>query len=75
VPLALGSRKRGGDVIHIRQATSPQIDRLRAVRGRRAGLMHSDESPPQGFVHQFLERLVESPPQLLDPSRDIVVEG
>jgi hypothetical protein len=37
--------------------------------------MHSDESPPQCFVHQFLERLVESPPQLLDPSRDIVVEG
>lgn len=36
--------------------------------------MHSDESPPQRFVYEFLERLIESVPQLLDASSDIVVE-
>lgn len=37
--------------------------------------MHAREPPPQRFVHHFLERLVERPPQLLDPSGDIIVEG
>jgi len=36
--------------------------------------MHSDESPSQRFVHQFLERLVESMPQVLDSGSYIVVE-
>ena len=47
MPLAFGSRKRGGDVIHIRQATPPKIDRPGAIRDGWAGLMHADEAPPQ----------------------------
>jgi hypothetical protein len=45
-----------------------------AIRGGRAGLMHTDESPPQCFVYEFLQGLVESVPQLLDPSSHIVIE-
>jgi len=52
----------------------PQIDRLGSVRDGRAGLMHPDEPAPQRLVHQFLERLLERVPQVLDSGGHIVVK-
>ena len=72
--LSFRSSKRGRDVIDVWETAAAHIDWPRAICGRRAGLLHCDEPPPQRLVHEFFERLVEGVSQLLNTSSDIVVK-
>jgi hypothetical protein len=59
MPLALGCCERRGHVIDIREPTPPQIDRLRAIGSRPAGLFHPDQPAPKGLVDDILQGLLE----------------